>query len=102
MREERTGSTHEPVPCAGATLAAGSSPRRAARPAYGRSACIGSGSPKKQWRSFETRIIAAAKAARVKNVMIGGLCSCYWKEPGSFEAYINGPDFPEVPPEEKG
>jgi hypothetical protein len=50
---------------------------------------------------FETRIIAAAKTAGVKNLVIGGLCDCYWKEPGSFEAYLNGPDFPEVPPEEK-
>jgi hypothetical protein len=51
---------------------------------------------------FEKRTIAAAKAAGVKNVVIGGLCDCYWKEPGSFVAYLNGPDFPEVPPEEKG
>jgi hypothetical protein len=49
---------------------------------------------------FETRIIAAARATGVKNLVIGGLCSCHWKEPGSFEAYLNGPDFPEVPPEE--
>jgi hypothetical protein len=51
---------------------------------------------------FETRIFAAAKAAEVKNVVIGGLCDCYWKEPGSFEAYLNGPEFSEVPPEEEG
>jgi hypothetical protein len=49
---------------------------------------------------FEARVIAAANADGVKNVVIGGLCDCHWKEPGNFEAYLNGPDFPEVPPEE--
>ena len=49
---------------------------------------------------FEKRVIAAAAAAGAKNLVIGGLCGCHWKEPGSFEAYLNGPDFSEVPPEE--
>jgi hypothetical protein len=49
---------------------------------------------------FEKRVFAAAKAAGAKNLVIGGLCGCHWKEPGSFEAYLNGLDFSDVPPEE--
>ena len=49
---------------------------------------------------FEARVIAAATSVGAKNLVIGGLCLCSWKEPGSFESYLNGPDFSDVPPEE--
>jgi hypothetical protein len=42
---------------------------------------------------FEKRIIEAAVSAKSKTVLIGGLCPCAWRAPGSFEAYLAGPDF---------
>jgi len=42
---------------------------------------------------FEKRITTAAIDAKSKTLVIGGLCACAWKTPGSFEAYLAGPDF---------
>ena len=46
---------------------------------------------------FEKRVIEAAESAKSKTVVIGGLCGCAWTAPGSFEAYLAGPEF--HPPE---
>ena len=49
--------------------------------------------PAESMESFEGRIIEAAVIAKSKTLVIGGLCPCAWREPGSFEAYLAGPDF---------
>lgn len=49
---------------------------------------------------FEERVISLAKVARAKVVVFGGLCLCAWPDEASFQAYLNGPDFSLVPPEE--
>ena len=49
---------------------------------------------------FEERVISASKAAHAKTVVFGGLCLCAWPDEASFQAYLNGPDFSLVPPEE--
>jgi hypothetical protein len=42
---------------------------------------------------FENRLMAFAEKAKAKTLVIGSLCGCAWKAPGSFEAYLAGPDF---------
>jgi hypothetical protein len=52
--------------------------------------------------AFEARVVAAAKVIGAKTLVFGGLCLCAWEDEASFQAYLNGPDFQMVPPEEPG
>jgi hypothetical protein len=56
--------------------------------------------PDEAMEVFKERVVSAANAARAKTVVFGGLCLCAWKDEACFQAYLNGPDFPAVPPEE--
>jgi hypothetical protein len=49
--------------------------------------------PEEPMEVFEKRVIEAAASAKSKTLVIGGLCPCAWRTPGSFEAYLAGPDF---------
>lgn len=51
--------------------------------------------PEETMEVFEKRVIEAAESAKSKTVVIGGLCGCAWTAPGSFAAYLAGPDFRE-------
>jgi hypothetical protein len=55
----------------------------------------------KRLTAFEARVIADAKAAGLKSVVIGGLPPA-GAELGSLEQFLSGFDFTEVPPEELG
>jgi hypothetical protein len=49
--------------------------------------------PEEPMEAFEKRVIEAAESAKSKTVVIGALCPCAWRAPGSFAAYLAGPDF---------
>jgi hypothetical protein len=50
--------------------------------------------------AFEKRAILEAEAVRARTVVFGGMCMCAWPDDASFQAYLDGPDFSSVPPEE--
>jgi len=49
---------------------------------------------------FENRVISEANAVRASTVAFGGMCMCAWPDEASFQAYLDGPEFSAVPPEE--
>jgi len=56
--------------------------------------------PDEPMEVFENRVISEANAVRASTVAFGGMCMCAWPDEASFQAYLDGPEFSAVPPEE--